>query len=429
MTSAMPDKVGKYEILGELGRGSMGVVYSAHDPFADKNVAIKLVHSEVLNDAEKGERLRKLFFNEVHAASVLNHPNILKVYDANIEDDYYYLVMEYIPEAKTLQVYCRPDSLLPLRDVASIIYNCAKALDYAHRQGIVHRDIKPSNIIQTRNREIKIADFSVALINRDDYMETQLGGLMGSPNYMSPEQITEGKIGSNTDIFSLGVVMFELLTGQHPFRSESINTIIKNITMKNPPPLSEFRNDVPERLELILQRMLHKDPAQRYSMGLDLAAELALIFKDLDSVENEDALRQKFEILKNLRFFQSFTDVDIWELVRACDWRKYKKGEYIIQEGDEDYSFYILLTGIVSVEKNGHHIDYLQVGDCFGEMGYITKAKRTASVIANADVYLIQVNAATLDRANEGTQLRFFKVFVKTLAERLTDTTSELAKT
>ena len=185
---------------------------------------------------------------------------------------------------------------------------------------------------------------------------------------------------------------------------------------------------MPERLALILQGMLRKDPAQRYSMGLDLAADLARIFRDLDDVENEDVLRQKFDTLKNLEFFQSFTDVDIWELVRACDWRKYKEGEYIIKEGDEDYSFYILLNGIVNVEKNGHHIDYLQVGDCFGEMGYITKGKRTASVKANADVYLIQVNAATLDRANEGTQLRFFKVFVKTLAERLTETTSVLTK-
>ena len=424
----MPEKIGKYEILGELGRGSTGVVYSAHDPFADKSVAIKVVHPEALNDAEKGDRFRKLFFNEAHAASVLNHPNILKVYDANIEKNYYYLVMEYIPNARTIQEYCRADTLLPLRYVVSIIYNCAKALDYAHRQGIVHRDIKPRNIIQTQSRQIKIADFSVALINRDDYMETQLGGWMGSPTYMSPEQISEGKIGSNTDIFSLGVVMYELLTGQHPFRSESINTIIKNITGKDPVPLSEFRDDVPERLESILMRMLEKNPAQRYSMGLDLAADLALVFEDLESVENEDIQREKFKVLKDLRFFQSFTDVDIWELVRAVDWHKFKEGEYIIREGDEDYSFYILLAGIVSVEKKGHHINYLQIGDCFGEMGYITKGKRSASVKANGDVYLIQVNASTLDRANEGTQLRFFKVFVNTLAERLTDTTSELAK-
>lgn len=428
MTSAMPDKVGKYEILEELGRGSMGVVYSAHDPFTDRNVAIKLVHSEALNNEKTGDRFKRLFFNEAHAASVLNHPNILRVYDANIEGDFYYLVMEYIPEATTLRDYCRADSLLPLRDVVNIIYNCAKALDYAHRQGIVHRDIKPNNIMQTRTRDIKLADFSVALINRDDYMETHIGGLMGSPLYMSPEQITERDIVNNTDIFSLGVVMYELLTGRHPFKADNLETIIHNITRASPTPLSEFRNDVPEQLALILNRMLHKESAQRYSMGLDLATDLALLFEGMDEVDNEDALRQKFEVIKSLRFFQSFTDVDIWELMRACDWRKFRKGEYIIQEGDEDHSFYILLSGIVSVEKNGLHIDHLQAGDCFGEMGYLTKSKRTASVRANADVSLIQVNSATLDRSNESTQLRFLKVFVRTLVARLTDTTSVLAK-
>lgn len=424
----MPVKIGKYEVIEELGRGSMAVVYSAHDPFTDKNVAIKLVHAEALKKEETGDRFRRLFFNEAHAASVLNHPNILSVYDANVEGDFYYLVMEYIREAKTLGGFCKANSLLPLRDVVGIIYNCAKALDYAHRQGIIHRDIKPNNIMQTPTREIKIADFSVALINRDDYMETQVGGLMGSPLYMSPEQITECNMSNNTDIFSLGVVMYELLTGKHPFKADNINAIIHNITRETPAPLSETRNDIPEQLESIMSRMLHKEPEQRYSMGLDLASDLALIFKDLDDADNEDALRQKFEIVKKLRFFQSFSDVDIWELMRACDWRKYKQDEYIIKEGDEDHSFYILLSGIVSVEKNGLDIEHLQVGDCFGEMGYLTKTKRTASVRANSDVSLIQVNASTLDRANESTQLRFLKVFVQTLVARLTETTSVLAK-
>ena len=424
----MPVKIGKYEVIEELGRGSMAVVYSAHDPFTDKNVAIKLVHAEALKKEETGDRFRRLFFNEAHAASVLNHPNILRVYDANVEGDFYYLVMEYIREAKTLGNYCKANSLLPLRDVVGIIYNCAKALDYAHRQGIIHRDIKPNNIMQTPAREIKIADFSVALINRDDYMETQVGGLMGSPLYMSPEQITECNMSNNTDIFSLGVVMYELLTGKHPFKADNINAIIHNITRETPAPLSDTRNDVPEQLESIMHGMLHKESDQRYSMGLDLASDLAFIFKDLDDADNEDALREKFEIVKKLRFFQSFSDVDIWELMRACDWRKYVQGEYIIKEGDEDHSFYILLSGIVSVEKNGLDIEHLQVGDCFGEMGYLTKTKRTASVRANSDVSLIQVNASTLDRANESTQLRFLKVFVQTLVARLTETTSVLAK-
>ncbi len=424
----MPVRIGKYEIIEEVGRGSMGTVFSAYDPFTDSNVAIKLAHSELLKKEDGRAKFVRLFFNEAHATSVLSHPNILRVYDANIEDDYYYLVMEFIPEVCTLGDFCKADRLLPLRDVVSIVYHAAKALDYAHRQGIIHRDVKPSNLLQTSTRQLKLADFSVALINRDDYEETHIGGLMGSPLYMSPEQITERDVSSNTDIFSLGVVMYELLTGQHPFRADTLNALIANISARNVPPVCEYRNDVPEDLQQVMDKMLAKNAADRYRMGLDLASDLARIFKELGQVDAEDILRQKFETIKNLGFFEYFTDVDIWELIRACDWENYSKEEYVIQEGEEDSSFYIIISGIVSVEKNGHRIDYLQEGDCFGEMSYLTNERRTASIKANTDVSLIKVNSTTLERANEGTQLRFLKVFVKTLSTRLAMTTRALTR-
>ncbi len=424
----MPVRIGKYEILEEVGRGSMGTVYSAYDPFTDNNVAIKLAHSELLTNEDGRAKFVRLFFNEAHATSVLNHPNILRVYDANVEDDYYYLVMELIPEVTTLTSFCKADRLLPLRDIVSVVYHAAKALDYAHRQGIIHRDVKPTNLLQTKSGQLKLADFSVALINRDDYEETHIGGLMGSPLYMSPEQITERDVSSNTDIFSLGIVMFELLTGQHPFRTDNLNTLVSNISTKPLPPLSEFRNDIPEELQVVLNKMVAKDPGDRYRMGLDLASDLARIFKELGQVNAEDILRQKFETIKNLGFFEYFTDVDIWELIRACDWENYSKEQLIIQEGEEDSSFYIIISGIVSVEKNGHRIDYLQEGDCFGEMSYLTNERRTATIRANTDVSLIKVNSTTLERANEGTQLRFLKVFVKTLSTRLAMTTRALTR-
>lgn len=426
--SSIPEKIGKYRIIEEVGKGSMGTVYSAHDPFADKKVAIKLAHSQYLNEKETGERFKKLFFNEAQAAGVLNHPSILNIFDADVDGENCYLVMEYINNAKTLDPYCKPDNLLPIREVVGIIYKVAKALDYAHRQGIIHRDIKPNNILQTDTLDIKIADFSIAMIIREDFMETQFHGFLGSPLYMSPEQINEWQISTNTDIFSLGIVMYEMLTGHHPFKADNLNAISKKISSEKPAPLTEFRNDAPEGLEYALNRMLKKKPDKRYNMGLDLAADLALIFEDLDKVENQDSLRDKFETVQNLGFFQGFTDADIWELVRACDWHNYPKDTAIIREGEEDHSFYIVLSGLVSVEKNGQQIDSLQEGDCFGEMGYLTKAKRSASVIAKTDVALIQVNSSTLDRAEEGTQLRFLKIFVKTLIGRLADTTSILSQ-
>ena len=423
-----PDVIGKFEIIEEVGRGSMGTVYSAHDPFSAREVAIKVAHPQFVNQGEDGERFKKLFFNEAHAAGVLDHPSILALHDAGMDGDLCYLVMELVPGARTLSDFCKSDALLSLREVVGIVYKCAKALDYAHRQGIIHRDIKPSNILFTEDRDVRVSDFSIARINRADQTGTQFDGFMGSPLYMSPEQINEKQINSNSDIFSLGIVMYEMLTAHHPFKADSLTAIANRISKETPTPLTEFRNDIPEGIEYILNRMMKKKNTKRYAMGLDLAADLALIFDDLEKIESEDTLRDKFDSLKRLGFFKSFSDGEIWELVRASNWQSYGPGETIIKEGDSDHSCYILLGGVVNIEKDGQHLDTLQEGDCFGEMGFLSDTERTASVIAKTDVNLIRVNSSTLDRAEEGTQLRFLKVFVETVIERLKQTTSVLTQ-
>ena len=426
--ASQPTKIGKYTILEEVGKGSMGTVYSANDPFSSRKVAIKVAHQQYINQTEDGERFKKLFFNEAHAASVLNHPNILKLYDADVENEICYLVIEYVNGAQTLEGFTKPDSLLPLREVVGIIYNAAKALDYAHRQGVIHRDIKPSNILFTEDRDIKLSDFSIAKVNRQDTKTTQFEGFIGSPLYMSPEQINEWSISSNTDLFSLGVVMYELLTGHNPFRADSLIAINARITKEEPPPLSEFRSDLPEGLDYTLKRMLKKKPDKRYHSGLDLAADLALIYEDLENVETQDDLRDKFDLLKNTGFMKGFTDSDIWDLVRANKWQTYPPGTVIIKEGDIDDSFYILLSGVVSIDKNGQHIGNLQEGDCFGEMGFLSKTQRTATVTSKSDVALIKVNSSSLSRAEESTQLQFLKAFVGTVINRLEQTTAVLTQ-
>jgi len=425
---ARPDVIGKYEILEEVGRGSMGTVYSAHDPFSERTVAIKVANPQKLGTGQDGSRFRKMFFNEAHAAGVLDHPSILTLYDAGVDGELCYLVMEFVAGARTLQPFCKSDSLLPMREVVGIVYKCAKALDYAHRQGIIHRDIKPSNILLTQDRDIRVSDFSIARITRSDAASTQFDGFLGSPLYMSPEQINEWEINSNTDIFSLGTVMYELLTGNHPFRADTLTTIATKITNDKPLSVLEYRSDIPEGIDYILNRMMKKKSSKRYAAGIDLAADLALIFDDLEKIESEDALRRKFQTLKELGFFKGFNDAEIWELVRASNWQTYPPDSVIIREGDIDDSFYILLSGVVTIQKAGQHVDSLQEGDCFGEMGFLARTERTATVIAKTDVSLIKVNAATLDRANEATQLRFLKVFVRTVVERLKQTTSILTQ-
>jgi serine/threonine protein kinase len=422
------EKIGKYELVERLASGSMGTVYSAHDPFTNRLVAIKLAHPHYAEESDNARKFRKLFFNEAHAAGLLDHPNILRVFDADMDGSACYLVMELIEDAQTLEDYCSPDTLLPLREVIGIVYKIAKALDYAHRQGVIHRDIKPSNILLTRDRDIKLADFSVAMITRSDTMQTQFTGVLGSPLYMSPEQFNDETITGRSDIFSLGTLTYQLLTGTHPFNAQSLVAINQKISNDEPPPLSEFRQDLPEELNYAMSRMIKKNPDARYGTGLDLAADLALIFEDLDAVADEDGLREKFGTIKSLGFFKGFSDADIWELIRACTWQTFSPGHSIIREGDMDNSFYIVLSGVIIIEKEGSVVNILQEGDCFGEMGYLTRARRIASAIARTEVSLMKVNDSTIDRAADGTQLRFHKAFVRTLIERLSEATTLLSQ-
>lgn len=420
----LAEKIGKYELIERLASGSMGTVYSAHDPFSNRLVAIKVAHPQYADESSNARKFRKLFFNEAHAAGVLDHPNILRVFDADMDGNSCYLVMELVENAETLEPYCSSDNLLSLPDIIGIVYKAAKALDYAHRQGVIHRDIKPSNILLTGDRDIKIADFSVAMVTRADTMQTQFTGVLGSPLYMSPEQINDQLITGRSDIFSLGTLMYQLLTGSHPFQAESLVAISQKISNNEPRPVGAYRADLPDGLIYTIGRMLKKNPAERYSTGLDLAADLALIFEDLDAVADEDGLREKFGTIKKLGFFKGFADADIWELIRACTWQTYAAADSIIQQGDMDHSFYIILSGVVIIERDGSVVNILHEGDCFGEMGYLARARRVASAIARTDVSVMKVNDSTIDRAAEATQLRFHRAFVRTLIERLTDATA-----
>src|SRR3989338_9651227 len=198
MPQNIPEKLGKYEIHKQVGKGSMGLVYEGYDPFTDRKVAVKVALSDALKDKESGERYRKMFFNEAHTAGMLRHPNILEILDAGADGDECYIVMELVEGADTLKSYTSPEHLLPTKQEIEIIFKCAKALDYAHRKGVVHRDIKPTNILVTRDKDIKIGDFSIAHIISADTTHTMPMGFVGSPRYMSPEQVQEDTITNQT---------------------------------------------------------------------------------------------------------------------------------------------------------------------------------------------------------------------------------------
>lgn len=429
MNEDVPSKLGKYEILEEIGRGSMGVVYRAYDPYIDRTVAVKVALADALKDSETGDRFRKMFFNEAHTAGMLRHPNILDIFDAGVDDDLCYIVMEIVADGGTLRPYCRAEKLLPLNEAAEIIFKCAKALDYAHRQGVIHRDIKPSNILLTEDMDVKIADFSIAHATQTDVTNTMPMGFVGSPRYMSPEQVHEDVITNQTDLFSLGIVAYELFTGHHPFGGETFSSLVHRIVNEDPTPMKEFRSDTPDVLERIIRRSLEKIPERRYRMGLDMASDLSMAFTHLERPQEDVSIKEKFNRVKQLEFFRGFPDAEIWEIIRASVWVDHDVEDVIVREGDVEDSFFIIISGNVHVHKQGSYIGNLGEGDCFGEMGYLNRIKRTATVTANAPVSLMKVNSTLIEQVSSDCQLRFYRVFLKTLIDRLSRTTEMVART
>lgn len=429
MTTAVPSKLGKYEVLEEISRGSMGTVYLGHDPYIDRSVAIKVAHAEQLKDEESGSQYRKMFFNEAHTAGLLTHPNIIGIYDAGVDGESCYIVMEYVEGGNTLKPYCKGESLLPVQKVVEIIFKCAKALDYAHRQGVIHRDIKPTNILVTTDLDIKIGDFSIAYITQLDNTGTMPMGMVGSPRYMSPEQITEDALTHQTDLFSLGVIMYELLTGKHPFAAENFSRLVQRVLNEEPPAITDFRSDLSRDLQKIVSRALAKKIEDRYRTGMDLASDLSKAFEHLLEAPHEQISEQeRFNMVKKLDFFAGFPDTEIWEIVHAASWQKYESGEQIIVEGELDDSFYIIADGDVTVCKSGKDLRTLVKGDCFGEMGYLARTKRTASIVAKGRTALLKISATVINQVSLNCQVRFLKVFLRTLIHRLSVTTEKMSQ-
>src|SRR3989338_6923369 len=259
--------IGRYEIVEELGRGAMGVVYKGVDPTMKREVAIKTVHFDDV-DADTIQIVKDRFFREAESAGNLNHPNIVTIYDVGEEADLAYIAMELL-KGKTLEKWCKKSNLLPSKTVLKVIGQISEALDYAHRNGIVHRDIKPANIMILSKGEIKITDFGIARIQSSSHTKT--GIVMGTPVYMSPEQIAGKKVDGRSDLFSLGVILYELLTGEKPFGGDSVTTIMYQIANAIPLPLKTHKPDVPPLLQSLIDMSLTKRPEDRFQTGKEFA--------------------------------------------------------------------------------------------------------------------------------------------------------------
>jgi serine/threonine-protein kinase len=281
--------LGRYEISGELGRGAMGVVYKGVDHTIHRTVAIKTLRLSDFEEGEVGE-IKERFFREAESAGLLNHPNIVSIYDAGVDHDLAYIAMEFL-NGEDLAEFTHKGNLFSLRNVINIIAQVADALGYAHKNDVVHRDIKPANIMLLKDTgDIKVTDFGIARITSSS--KTKTGVILGTPSYMSPEQVSGKKLDGRSDIFSLGVVMFEMLTGEKPFVSEDVTSLMYQITREKHPSVREINPKIPPVVEKIIDNALTKDVNRRYQKADLMAEHLKKILERIDQLKKEKASKQ-----------------------------------------------------------------------------------------------------------------------------------------
>lgn len=420
------DSIGKYQIVKEIGRGATSTVYLARDPFNDQHVALKLFDPKVLKNRESGNAFRKLLQTEASLAGKLSHPHIVRVFDAVLDADENYMVMEYV-EGDTLEQYGEIEQLLSLNRIAEIGYKCCKALEYAQHQGVIHRDIKPANILLCGDSDIKISDFGAALL--ENQQATQVTGV-GSPAYMSPEQIEDGVLSHQTDIYSLGVTLYRLLTGRQPFEAANNYSMIYQVLNVAPPLPSTFRTDLPPVFDSIVQRAMCKDTALRYQTWDEFASDLSTFLNDSTQQEEEIFDTKKFNTVRALAFFQDFNDVELWEVLRISEWHRINADESIIDEGEEGFSFFILAQGSVRIVKQGRTLDVLHPGNCFGEMTHHSEqgTRRSTDVIAKTEVIVIEIDPTVLALSSNNCRLRFSEAFIRILVKRLSASNTRVVR-
>ena len=425
--SGRPVKIGKYDILSELGRGATAVVYLGEDKFNDRKVAIKVQVKDDSAGPEEARRFEKLFLNEAALVGKMSHPNIVGVFDAVVDGDMSYIVMEYVGGG-SLKKYCTETNLLPVRQTVLMIFKACRALDYAFQNGVIHRDIKAANVLLDERDDIKISDFGTAQISTSTH--TQIDGFVGSPAYMAPEMINEEPPSAQSDIYSLGVTMYELLAGRLPFQATNSVAMINKILNEEAIPLKSIRPDLPDRLIDIVEKAMAKDVAKRYPAWYAMARDLAETFPQLEKYSFEISSAEKFNSLRKLEFFKDFRDSELWEVLRGAIWENHSREQNLLLEGDVSRAFFIIVSGQVKVVKDDKLLNVLKDGDCFGEMAYLSgdRARRSASIISVSEVQLLKIQDVQLDQLSDACQLRFNRQFLRTLIDRLAWTSTVLAQ-
>lgn len=438
-------RFGAYLAVRELGRGATSVVYQAEKKFerlqlhdvtpegefpallldearpAPLLAAVKVI---TFNDesTKLSRRFRKLFAAEAWASTQLEHPNITKVYDWKIEPERAYLIMDLL-EGHTLDQHISMDKLLPVQKVIDIMHKVAVALDYAHRRGVVNRDIKPANIMLCDNGEVKVMDFGLALNTKKNMNmdSTYINGL-GSPAYMSPEQIKGYTLNHQTDLYSLGVMFYQLLTGRLPFRAKNPASLIYKIINTEAVAVNHIRPELPAFVHEIISKAMAKDLYSRYRQGAQLARDLSDAPYQRVKIDPTNNLDVRWKALRTMPVLGRLDDIDVWELLRASTWRELRPATRIMREGSEGSSFGFVVEGHIELQNGDRSVMIAARGDIIGAAEWLESelmSERISSATTLDRVIYLEVSPSAFKYATEELSEEIHRIAIDAVVGRL----------
>jgi serine/threonine protein kinase len=423
---SMPEQIGKYPVLRKLGEGATSEVYLCRDEFQGRDVAIKRVRAASTSDAVANRYSERFFAAEAALVGRLQHPNVVKIYDAVSDASSQYLVMEYVA-GTTLRPYCRADQLLPLELIVEIGFKCAMALGYVYRQGLIHRDVKPANVLTVLTNgaitDVKISDFGSVLNLDSDVTQVYR---VGSLAYMSPEQLDGSSLDCRADMYSLGAVLYHLIAGRPPFDAQIQSAMMHQIYHATPASLVGMRDGVGVAVDSVIQRALAKHPQDRYPDWDAFAQALSGL------ISNQEVPRgqlqgvldsERFNMLRKLEFFASFGDVELWEVVHRAKWQRFPAGHALYRKGEEGRTFHIIAQGELEVFREGNKVAVLGAGTSVGEMAYLAPSpdlrRHSTDVLISEQATTISFVPETLAQVSPNCRHLFDDAFIRVLVRRL----------
>ncbi len=416
----VPEKVSKYTIGEKLGSGTCGIVFKAQDEVLNRIVAVKLSPiGKPDTSTGKVPGAQRAFMTEISAAGRLKHPNIVTVYDAGQQGDLNFLIMEHV-SGYSLKLVGKGQKLLSPTRAIEVILECCKALDYSHRRNIVHRDIKPANIMLSKDGTVKLLDFGIAVSTSNDDKLSVAGPTLGTPNYMSPEQIRGRPLGPASDFYSLATVLFEMLTGKQLFKAKQVKDLFRIVVGEEAPKLADIRPDLPFELSDVIAKALMKPAEERFQSGDELTNALTPILEQMRIMAKRSEKQLSFiKVLRTTGFFSQFTESEIAVFLNFAKQHECLDGDLLIEYGQHTRDFSVIVSGVVVVRKDAAIVGVLGEGDIFGELGFIHNDPSPVQVVAKHGVTVLSIDPDFLNELSPRVHLHYYKQISESLVGKM----------